>query len=240
MIASLSEIRVDDKEKIEKFFSYLLFDEGFSYVLFGSKPMSTTGFDKNIQPTCEEMLQHPMFELESLWQVWKKYSDSFPMKDFFLFTQSRDGWFEVFLINKINALKTIEANLSLFRNKLERNLSPKEILENIITSRNVFIDGLNKSQALYGLLLGYGKKNAVGFEKYTERRNISLPFPKKSADILPIEMDELIVPCFASFSDDETLQIVKKYSRERDIIREIYSKGNFLEITLDRLMSNLE
>lgn len=240
-IANMPEFSQDDKKKIEKLFSYLVLDEGFAYVLFGSKPMSTTGFDNNIQATCEEMGQHPMFELESLWHTWEKYSDYVPMNDFVLFAQRRDEWFEIFLINKLNALNIIKDNLVLFREKLSKNLTPREIIDNIVASRSVFRDGLNKSQALFGLLLGYGKKNAVGFENhFTKNRKAHFLFPKKSAEIVPIEMDELIVPCFASFSNKETNRIIKKYLQERNKIIEIYSKGDFLETTLSRLASHQE
>lgn len=242
-VTHLSQISKADKEKIEKLLSYLFLDEGFSYVLFGSKPMSTIGHDKNTPASYQELYPHPLFELESWWQTWEKYSHLFSMKEFFLFAQNGDEWFEVFLINKSNALKVIEENLTLFRDKIGTNFSSSEILEHIVSSRNVFRDGLNKSHALLGLLLGYGKQNAVGFEKYFSK-NRKLHFlsfaPRNSAEVVHLEMDVLAIPSFSSFSNKETNRIVKKYNQERDRIMEIYSKGDFLETTLNRLASHQE
>lgn len=243
VITHLSQISQEDSEAIEKLLSYLFLDEGFSYVLFGSKPMSMIGHDKNTPASYQELYPHPLFELESWWQTWEKYSHLFPMKEFFLFAQNGDEWFEVCLINKSNALTVIEKNLPLFRDKIDANFSSREILEHIVSSHNVFRDGLNKSHALLGLLLGYGKQNAVGFEKYFSK-NRKLHFlsfaPRNSAEIMHLEMDELAIPSFSSFSNKETFQIVKTYNQERDRIIEIYSKGDFLETTLSGLASHRE
>ena len=237
-VTRLAQIPKEDSEKIDSLMSYLFLDEGFSYVLFGSKPMSMIGHDKNTPAAYRELYTHPLFELEFWWQTWEKYSHLFPMKDFFLFAQNGDEWFEVFLINRSNALKTIEENLALFRKKIGVNFSSTEILKHIVSSRHVFEDGLNKSHALLGLLLGYGKQNAVRFEKYfSKNRKWSFVSraPKNSAEMMCMETSKLAVPSFSSFSDRETVRVVKKYSGERERILEAYSKGDCLKITLGQL-----
>lgn len=242
-VTHLSQIPKEDSEKIDKLFSYLFLEEGFSYVLLGSKPMSTIGHDKNTPAAYQELYPHPLFELESWWQIWEKYSHLFQIKEFFLFAQNRGEWFEVFLINKSNALKVIEENLSLFREKMGARFSSQEILEHIVSSHHIFRDGLSKSHALLGLLLGYGKQNAVRFERYfSKNRKWSFLYraPRNSAEMVHIETGELAIPSFSSFSNKETFQIIKKYIRERKRILEVYSKGSFLEITLCRLSSHVD
>lgn len=236
-VAGLSTLPQEDKEAIENFFSYLFLDEGFAYVLFGSKPMSTTAYDNRIQATCEEMRQHPMFALESWWQTWEKVSHAFPLKDFSFFAQRREGWFEIFLVNHSHALDIIEKNLALFREKLGCNFTPKEILESIVSSDSVFKEGLKESQALFGLLLGYGKNNAIGFENYFTKNKKSHS-PTKSMELMSMQEEELAVPSFASFSKKETYKLIEKYRKERSVILELYSNGNFFELTLSRLTSN--
>ncbi len=178
----LSQIPNQDKESIEKLLSYLLFDEGFAYVLFGSKPLSTIGHDKTTPTSYKELYPHPMFELEAWWKIWEKYSHFFPTKDYLFFSQETDNWFEVFLMNKSNCLKVIEENLPLFRERINHNLGPAEILDHLVSSPDIFRVGLNKSQGLLGILLGYGKKNSIGFENYfSKNRRTLLPEPSDSS-----------------------------------------------------------
>lgn len=237
-IPQLLQIPKEDREKIEQFLSYLIFDEGFVYTLFGSKPMSTIGHDTTTPLSYKELYPHPLFELESWWQIWEKYSHLFPLRGYLLFSQNKEGWFEIFFINKSNFLSTIKDNHSLFVNKLGLNLPPIEILEYVVSKPNLFKDGLHQSQALLGLLLGYGKDNSIGFEKYfSKKRQSYLPTPRSTSEMLDVENCELMIPCFSSFSNKETWNILKQYTKERDEIIRIYSNGDFLEITLNKLMS---
>lgn len=237
-MADLSQIPEQDRDRIEKLFFYLLINEGFAYVLFGSKPMSIIGHDKTTPASYKDLYPHPMFELESWWKTWEKYCHLFPMKDYLLFAQDDEEWFQVLFINKISSLKIIEENHSFFKEKIGQNLAVTEMFEHIFDSTDFFNCGLNKSHALFGLLLGYGKENSKGFERYSLRTKRSdVVSPRGSNEIVPTEENEFMVPCFASFSDRETWRMMKKYHRERDMIINIYSKGNFLEITLNKLMA---
>lgn len=143
-----------------------------------------------------------------------------------------------FFINKSACLNVIESNISLFINKIGVSLQPEEILEYIVSSSDLFKEGLCCSQALLGLLLGYGKENAIGFEKhFSKKRNLFRATPMNSSEIFHLEDEGLMIPGFASFSNKETWQIMRKYKKERGTIIDIYSNGNFLELTLKRLSS---
>jgi len=230
---TLFEISKDDQVAVESFLSYLFVDEGFSYVLFGSKPMATTAYKKNITPTSQEMAQHPMFKLESWWKKWEKYNHLLCTNDYYFFCQDSEEWFEVFFLKKSRCLQVIADNLSLFRLKIEKNLSPSEILEHILSSDEIFTDGLQGSQALFGLLLGYGRKNSIGFEKYySKEKRAYFLFPKASYEVAPVETSEFIVPCFTSFSNRETKKLLGSYNKQRKEILHLFAEGNCLEIVL--------
>lgn len=235
----LSQIPEQDRIRIEKLFSYLILDEGFGYTLFGTKPMATIGHDKKTPSEYrEKYYSHPLFELESWWKTWEQYCHFFPMKDFIFFSQNGEDWFEVFLINKPMCLKIIEENIEFFRRTLSLELDSNELLEHILSQSNFFEIGLQKNQALYGLLLGYGKKNSIGFENYFSKGKRSLFFkPRASSDLFHLEEKELILPSFSSFSFSETHKLLRQYNLERDQILGHYSKGNFLEVTRTQLMS---
>ncbi len=232
-IADLSQVPKKEMDRIENFLSYLILDEGFAYVLFGSKPMSIIGYDKTTPISYKELYSSPLFELESWWKTWEKYQYLFPMEEYLFFVQNKETWFEIILINKVNFIKIIETHLTLFQEKIGQTLSTNEIFNHIVSSDDFFTVGLNKSQTLFGLLLGYGKDNAEGFEKYFSKEKKTAPPPLASMQV--DNLHGLMLPCFVSFSNQETKGIIKKYHRERQKIMDIYSKGSFLEITLKKL-----
>ncbi len=224
----------DDLQTIEKLFKYLMFEEGFAYTLFGSKPMSTIGFDKSTPIEYQEEYAHPLFELEDWWNTWIEYQDLFPMENYRLFSTSHDSWFEVFLINTSLFKNVVDSHLALFEMKLKHPVNSNELLDQLTSSSHIFAE-LESSHALYGVLLGYGTQNALSFEKRcSKKRRFHIPWPPGSTSGLRTQQTPLI-PHFASFQQKETWAIMKRYQKEQELIRESYSSGAFLPITLDKL-----
>lgn len=209
-------------------------DEVFAYALFGSKPMSTIGFDKTTPIEFQEQQPHPLFDLEEWWLIWQKYEHLFPMQNYVLFAQHNGSWFEVYFVNRTTCLNAINSNLDHFQDKLGEKLTAEEIFQRLISSGNVFSNALNKSQALYGLLLGYGRENAKGFDDYYVN-NQKQKGPKLTS--LQHKEGELMIPPFASFSKNETKKIQKQYKKDRRVIQKNFSEGDFLEIVLNQLTS---
>jgi hypothetical protein len=105
----------------------------------------------------------------------------------------------------------------------------------ILFRAGVYKKGLNRSQALYGILLGYGTENGLGFEEYySVKRDVPA---KNVVELNDNEDTPLLTPHFASFSKKETQRLIREYRRQRRDILKRYSKGDFLEITLSRLTS---
>lgn len=239
-VSKLSQIPKEDRLRIEKLFSNLIWDETFAYVLFGNKPMSVCDQNKIYSPSGIERGPDPTYELESLWRTWEKYAHLFPISEFVFLTEGNDNYFEVCLLNKSNCLKVTEKNLNLFQTKTDQNLNAREMLDYIVANANgdMYKKSLNKSQGLYGILLGFGTENSLGYENYVSVKRG--PLPPETGQHIDIE-DPIspIIPCFASFSEEETRSLREDYQKQRKEILKIYSKRNFLETTIDRLTGNL-
>ena len=229
------EIPKEDREKIESFLSFLFWDQTFAFVPFGSKPMSVISqIFKNIPP--EEWKGHPAFNLKSLWEVWKRYEGQLNER-FAFFSLENPEYFQIMLIDKPQFLKVVSHNLSLFQEKIGEALSPEEILERMFDTTSVVDEVFKGSRALYGLLLGYGRKNALGFDRhyFIDKPRLRFPRPKASSEIVPFEENRMIVPCFVSFCERESRRILLRYCREREEIEKRIAEGNFLEQVIQEL-----
>jgi hypothetical protein len=234
-VSKLSQIPEGDRARIEKLLSYLVWDETFAYVLFGNKPMSVCNQDKIRSPYYLEIDPSPVYELESLWETWKKYAHLFPMNEFLFLTEGNEKYFEVYLLNKSNCLKAIENNLVLFQERTGCNLNAFEMFDYIVThaGNDLYKNSLSKSQGLYGILLGFGAENSFGFENYySVKREPSL---NSTAHIDTQDPVLPPIPFFASFSAEETKKLIADYQQQRRKILKIYSNKDFLETTINQL-----
>jgi hypothetical protein len=217
-VSKLSHIPKEDRARIEKLLSFLVWDEAFAYVLFGNKPMSRVSQPRKLSSYYLEVYQSPLFELESLWETWEKYAYWFPMREFVFLTENDENLFTIYLLNKTNCLEVIEGNLALFQEKTGCNLNSSEMFDYVFTSDDVFKKGLNKSQALTGMLFGYGTGNAVGYENHFSVNRC--PVPPECTDTEGDTEDSclLFIPGFVSFSAEETRNLMADYRQQRQEI----------------------
>lgn len=229
----IKSIPLGDRQTIERLLHHLICDEQFAYTLFGSKPMARASTHRSYQ-IYGFIYPCPQCLLQSDWKIWERYQDLFPSQSFALFSEYNEGWLSIFLVNKDMIRKTIAKNLSIFQEKLASKDNMEILLENLLTSRNMWKEGLNESHALIGILFGYGSLNATKFEDY---HTTSLKFFLQGSSFVPPEpiLYALPLPTFASFSDSETAQLQQNYAQERAFILDHYAKGDFLEITLEQL-----
>jgi hypothetical protein len=217
----LRNISSEDRETLTKLFRSLLFDDQFSYTLFGSKPITHKGvfFDTDTAKFIKN------------WQIWKKYKHFFDTNNsnYVFLEKTYPELFEIHFINKKLVLSTIEKHSSTF-SRILGQLTPHEILERMLKS-DVLFAALGNSQILYGILLGFGEENAKGFD-------LDLPDPKPFNKESP-KPNHLSLPYFQTYSaSQETSFLRKQYKQDREKILSIYSKGDLLEITLTKLFSN--
>lgn len=230
---ALAQIPPPDKKRLERLFQHLIFDEPFAYTLFGTKPFSFTEwpfefFLEYRYPAVYEVC------LKGDWSIWEKYKHLFPIKKYAFYAHWYDNVFEIDLFNLEECKKTIATHLKIFQKKMHCGDSPEKILCSIQECPDVF-DGLGKSQALYGTLLGFGRNNAQYYENLSTHKMYFLT-PLKMFNPEPvISVFKIRLPDFASIENAETEQLRKDYVKQREQITEIYSQGDLLEITLRQL-----
>lgn len=172
----LQNIPKEDKEALEFLFRELHYAP-CSYVLFGDKPMSICSFlDVEVyHPQNYRFYDFMDFSIGAMrrnnlmglkgWEVWKKYRTSFPSSKYFLLENHDDGCMTLVMINKHAILRIVEENIDLFRNTLGTELTPQTVLDRCVRSQDIFRDVLQYNDELLGILLGYGRHNALLFSR---------------------------------------------------------------------------
>ena len=235
----IEEIPLEDRKILEELFSILIIDDVFGYTLFGDKPV-TIGSHFNSTPweNILELGQHDELFWKK-WMIWEKYQNKFHMKNYLFFKEVNSIVNEIIIINKHEFIKTINRNIQLFENILKKKINPFQLFEDINIGKYSFYDSIENHEMLLGILLGYGKHNAL---LLCQRGKIfKLDCLSSFAEY---ERGSLIrLGSFSFMVDDkhpETKYLKNNYASLRGKISAIYANGNFLEITLTQLTSDKE
>lgn len=160
----LQSLPEKDVKVLDSFFQLLCREYDFAYTLFGKKPMSMVYYSSNLTSWS---VYHPIefLTLEKGWELWEDYSIFFTSDEFVLKKCKDKNTSAVFLINKRQALKTISEHLIKFEGILNQKIKPHEFLKQLCNSEQDIMKLLNDNSELLGILLGYGKVNAMLFER---------------------------------------------------------------------------
>ncbi len=152
-----------DLKTLDSFFQILCREYDFAYTLFGNKPMSMACYSSSLGSTA---IYHPAeyLNLEKGWELWENYKTLFPSKQF-VFKKCTDNISAIFLLNKQLVLDHILQNQKKFEEILKRKIEPQEFLQQLCHSEHGIMELLAESSELLGILLGYGKTNAMLFER---------------------------------------------------------------------------
>lgn len=245
----LQNIPKSDQETLEIFFSNMISTEYFGYVLFGDKPIAAAGFETEF--TSEEVLgetaiiQH---QIQLGWQTWEKYSRFFPSENFVLRLSkspliSTYQW--IVLINKETTLKCINNNLKIFKSVLGDEITPESVLQEIITTEDLFNGVLNKHDGLLGMLFGYGKSNSIKFHQQHRSVERGAPFKDKlfhkpsKLEAFNKQSRDLVSVALPRFAADlklpESKALYQSYLSTQVQLSNIYRERKFLKPTLERL-----
>jgi len=201
----IASVDKTDLVDIEVLFRKLVFEDDFGYTLFGEKPISLAGYFTE-QPVGNILLGHSgRFPVGSLWKTWSKYQQSFVGQNFLLLNEPDSSCEEIRVITFINKkyfVAKVNEHLDLFREELGDDVTSEGLLERISAGKETFFEILHDNEVLYGILLGYGKDNALAFERRYELMKALLPhclsgshdytlhIPKKLANFSSLQ-DEL-------------------------------------------------
>lgn len=164
----IQDIPEKDREKLEKFFKLLITKTSLGYTLCGDKPCSIESCP-NLSKIPSRYAVNIFFKYHGYAtlvqgvETWNRYAHHFPSTRFvFRYVPTYNT---LVLINKNAAKRVIEENIDLFQKLTNSSKSAKEFLCEVCFPADVNKDYLIKRNiTLLGILLGYGRNNAMAFE----------------------------------------------------------------------------
>ena len=159
--AFIHSLSSEQKILLRDFF-HTLSKEFFSgYVLFGDKPMCIEGCPLEIDALTGIDPESALI-FEGI-ELWRKLNISPGNKEYaiLVFDMNEYGYRHFICINRKAFLQAVNENLSLFRYVLGPTLTAENLLDQLVGAKERFYDVLKNDNVLLGILLGYGKQNAL-------------------------------------------------------------------------------
>lgn len=266
-----------DKRRLDYLFREVCFRNAWAYTLLGSKPMSIHQYTKP-SAALWQMISNPEFievltqclwppdisalinllnpeqlRIKNGWKTLEKYSKKLSITRFFLFTSiSSDNKTVVLgLVDKVKLVDTVLRYKEDFQDLLEvSQVEPKELLDDI--KLNTFLKAIHDDQSI-GTLLGFGRNNALLFNKYRvmkvdpkdrpmvgiwqELENEHLEkVAQKNQSTKSWCLFDLFYPTFVCDPhSEETAKLKETYRKEREGIITYYQEKDIVEGTLSLL-----
>jgi len=265
---ALRAIPKEERDSLEWLLRH--FHQDSSYVLFGTKPMAFAFLKREevfraqapgVYEVMDSITQYHIHNFVGLkgWEAWEKYKHLFASSNFVLLQNSEPNLNTLYLINKREFLKTVEEEIDLFKKVLGSHITPQKVLDQCLTSKDVFEIALKGNHALLGVLLGFGRHNAELFARRNEIMHKKALMPSsgfatleeeyayldaKLQSFTEEESEEwnslgLTLPCFAADLDHpETQKLKMKYRKQFKEIVQKYKGADFLEVTLRQFAFN--
>jgi len=258
----LSQMSPEERYFLATFLRVILFSDDFSYLLFGSKPIAITNFEKSIPFNfLYDCVSELNFEISQGLGVFKKQQHLFSSGNILVrFDEDADNSY-LLMINRKNLLNTLEEHIDDFKQVLGPKITTESLFAQI-TGKEYLADVIKNHEALLGILLGYGRNNSWLFHQkktISLRLNGSKP-PSKRDNFLEKEFAEIVqkttffsednherkyilknprIPLLHFMADPntkETKQLKEQYGKEREEMKNRFSKRSFVEATLEQLM----
>ena len=249
---------------MELFFRKVIAQDGVGYTLFGDKPISLTGYFDPI-PTENWQRTRGNTIVKLGWETWKRCYSQSAIRNYLFFEEPSDidpALKIVTLVNKRAFIDTVNAHREIFEQILGGKVTGQELLAKLENHETGLFDLLQYHEGLYGILLGYGKKNAFLFQRRMDL-NIYNPHPKfllssgicrKEYDSLEEEIsflkDDLQVvaqndllspidlPIFLGIrKSEESIALINQYHVIRKQLNHIFYQKEFLKRVFEQLMA---
>lgn len=184
----IHKISKEEKQVLEPFLKDLVFNNHFGYVLIGEKPISIASYFSQ-EPFTNLIFYRKThtFNFEKAWKVFEKYKSELNSRNFLFFiekshlpfkdelVENRDIY-TIIIINKKVFLSTVEKHLDLFKKSIGDGVTPISLLHQISNAKMGLFEALGCDEGLYGILLGYGRTNALAFKRNLELTRIFDPY----------------------------------------------------------------
>ena len=244
---SVQKLIQDERMILEKFFQILVKTDGLGYTLYGSKPICLSAYFDSV-PLGNFFHGCNSNAIKRGWQVWKKYESYFPHPNYLIFAVreivSENITHLLYFINKPLLIQTLQTHHKLFVQELKRNFEPQDLLAELAEKRDL-LAVLNHHEGLLGILLGYGVESSMNFQARDKVWNHGVPLSYDEADFQSTLVNgfeplcELMPITFSGNPHSpEVKALLAQNEKEIEYLRELYSQGKFLEITLSKLMEH--
>ncbi len=257
--ASPFGITAEQREWMDPFFKELMLEHSAIYTLWGSKPITNCTLyyytDEEIQEWYDNMTEeerktaivriNPYFE--DKWEKWEKIQNQFPMTRYLLFktknpTCEKSAF--VYFVNILETAHVLRQHYALFKEAVGADFDPFEMACDFKNIDSPFWEKARGNAALYGILFGFGERNSWFFQwKYFTKNLKNMPVADaisfKASDeprCGKYSITDFSLPIFMIFSE-RTDEMVETYKKEREEIKNIYKRQDFLELTLKKLTS---
>lgn len=228
---NLEKIPLDEKEKLEKFFDFLMHHSIIGYSLCGEKPVSIDTFPTltkiPFQYAIKIFVKHPGYSI--LWngiKTWQSYSHLFP-SDLFVIRYIPD-YNTIVLINKRATLNVIEANLDLFQKYSNSKQTALEFLEEVCFPKDKEYM-IRYNITLLGILLGYGRNNSLAFSKRNYVQKLE-PFELyETNNSLNSFMNPGFIMINNGTNENENEEIRQTFRRAKKNLESSFQNKNYLE-----------
>jgi hypothetical protein len=143
----------------------LLYTSTFGYTLFGNKPLSLI-IDEAWSPSDKGCIF-----LKFAIPLLRKYEKNLRSKNFMLLLEDNEEMPSVFLVNKRVFLKAVRENITIFQHVLGSDITPEGLLRDIEEKKCELGTAIKKNHALFGILFGFGTRNALAFDRRCQIEN---------------------------------------------------------------------
>jgi len=245
-----------DKNRLYNLMSILFADDSFAYVILGSKPMSWSGYLKPFPFHGWQLFYDSLSKynrnFREGWKTWLKYRHLFPSESIWSeISDDSPNHVSVLIVNNKRFKEVVSENQKDFEMIMHKEIIDGDIILQEAKHRPLISTILKHNQALFGILLGYGRDNSWNFFKACENHQKlgwvweDGNYPKSidmTVDAKPTYIETLLslysCPSFAGdpFSK-ESLDLKKEYLFTREKILNYYKGKDFLEATLTLIAS---
>lgn len=242
---------------MEPFFTGLMLQSPAIYTLCGSKPMTCITLhyhtDEEIQAYYDTMTEEEKktalyvedYQLPQNWEKWEQIRSRFPIKRFMIYKKndaSDPNFANVYIVDPLKVAIAISENYTLFKDVTGFDFNPTyEAYQ--IEEGSPFWDKVEKSPVAWGILFGFGAKNSLKFywenwehsENAIEFENCIPCYASDSLKDGKSTLENLTLPAFMSYFQED--EVIQRYKTERESIRNEYQGKDFLDYTLQKLIS---
>lgn len=260
--ADIQDVPKRDLKNIKYLFEELILEHDFAYTIFGSKPMSLADMCLEVPPglPIHRYLRSRFLLAKSkrCLNSWYNYKNELIFKDFIFLDKEYDlvNCLVVVLINKKNLLDVLQNHETTFKQELGDSFTPETFLEYLDKRKVSLAQAIHKNQRLLGIMLGYGESNATLFQERFDLMKAAIKMKKENllqdneliaklnalesqlGDFSDLEEDAIIPPLYflADISHPETIELKRRYEKDRQKIEEMMKQSNFMDKVMQRLV----